>query len=96
MNIPVGVWIAAIVTLGLYFVSHLVISVWWASKVDTLLNGVQTELKEIITEMKAHRLNTFTKEDAARELGHIEKEHKLLWNRQDEIREEIIACKNGK
>lgn len=77
----------ATVTLSIFLITHICITVWWASRVNTLLDIVQKELREIVIEFKSMKSVYFTREEAARELAISEKEHKAIWKRIDEIRE---------
>ena len=63
------------VTLGIFVVSHIIITVWWASRVNTLLDVVQRDLSAIAVEFKGmhnvyvHR-EEFVAHKAASELEH--------------------------
>ena len=78
-------WVSVSVTLAIFVISHIIITVWWAAKVSTILNIVQSELKELIVEFKLSRDIYFTKVEAQRELAITEKEHKVMWKRIDEL-----------
>lgn len=86
-SIPQTAWISAIVTIGIFVLSHIGITIWWASRVSTLLQVVQSELKTIVVEFKESRNQFFTREEAAREIEIQEREHKAIWKRIDELRE---------
>lgn len=83
---PAPAWIAIVVTLGLFVITHIVITVWWASRVNTLLDVVQKELSEIVAELRGMKSAYFTREEAVRELAIADKEHKAMWKRIDEMR----------
>lgn len=87
MDIPPAAWIGSIVTIGIFVLSHIGITIWWASRVSTLLQVVQSELKTIVVEFKESRNQFFTREEAAREIEIEEREHKAIWKRIDELRE---------
>jgi hypothetical protein len=78
-------WLSIVITLGIFVVTHIIITVWWASRVNTLLDIVQAKLGEIVVELKRMEHAYVTKEDAARELAIAEKEHKAIWKRLDEL-----------
>ena len=71
--------------LSIFVLTNVLASVWWASKINTLLGIVQSKLDEIVIELKASHEVYFTKAEALRELAIAEKEHRALWKRFDEI-----------
>ena len=79
-------WIAIIVTLALFVVGHLITTVWWASKVSTLLDRVQTDLRDIVTELKAVRNVYVTKDDYLQRMISTDKEHTAIWGAIDALR----------
>lgn len=70
-------------------VGHICYSVWWAARINTTLEFVQKTLIEIATDLKAHKLNSYTKEDAAREFQEVRSNLKAQWERIDEIKKEL-------
>lgn len=84
---PSAAWIAIIVTLTIFVVTHIVITVWWASRVDTLLGVVQGSLKELVIELKSFHTMFVTREEASRELAIAEKEQKAMWKKIDDLHE---------
>jgi len=50
-------------TLGIFIITQIIVTVWWASKVNTLLDVVQKELTELIGEFKAMKEVYVRKED---------------------------------
>ena len=84
---PSAAWIAIIVTLTIFVVTHIVITVWWASRVDTLLSVVQSNLEKLVMELKSFHVMFVTREEAARELAIAEKEQKAMWKKIDELHE---------
>lgn len=71
---------------------HGFFSIWWASKVNTLLDVVQKDLGEMVSEMKSHKQTTFTREEAARELAICEKERTALWKKVDALTEKVNSA----
>ena len=71
------------ITLGIFVAGHLGITIWWASKVSTTLNFVQTELRELVTELKSIKEIYMKREDVIRELSLVEKEQKAIWKKID-------------
>jgi hypothetical protein len=47
-----GTIVTASVALGLYLVSHLIATVWWASKVTTSLHYIQDALEKSLRTME--------------------------------------------
>ncbi|GEM_PF-3717295 len=82
-------FISLAVTLGLFVFSHVCITIWWASRVNTLLSVVQSELKEIVDEFKSTRFIFSTKDEVSRALAISDKEHQAIWKRIDEIRNDL-------
>ena len=75
--------VAVAVTLAIFVVTHIIITVWWASRVNTLLDIVQGELKEIVLEFKGMREAYVTKETFAARIATSEKEHLAMWREID-------------
>ena len=73
-------------TLGIFVVSHICLTVWWASRVNTLLDIVQVELKEIVAELKASRGIFVSKEELAYRVSSSDKEHAALWKQIDALK----------
>ena len=76
-------WVAVIFTILI----QLVGTVWWASRMNTLLSILREDFKIIMAEMMVVKTSFVSKEDNARELAIAEKEHQALWKRIDELRE---------
>jgi len=74
-----------ITTVGIFLVLQLVASVWWASHTTTLLNVMQREMKEVLTELKAMRDGYVTKADFKTKCAILEKEHEAMWKKIDKI-----------
>lgn len=70
------------VTLSLIFfvLGHLGVTIWWASRVNTLLDVVQLQLKEISVELKSNHKLAMSKDVA-------EKEHIAMWRKIDLLME---------
>ena len=80
-------WVSVSITLAIFVISHIVITVWWASKVNTLLDVVQIELKELIHEFKATRAMYVSKEELAARIALSDKEHQAMWKRIDSMKQ---------
>lgn len=80
MNIAL---LIALVTLGIGLISHIVTTVWWASKITTILESAQKSLIELSVDMKAVNKTYVSKEDFAREMGHMEKRIDAAWEKID-------------
>lgn len=91
---PSIAWVSVVVTLGIFVTTHIVVTVWWASRVNTLLDIVQKNLGELVAELKSVDAKYFTREEAARELAIAEKEHKALWRKIDELKDEARKGEN--
>ena len=89
--IPASAWLTVSVTLAIFVFSHICITIWWASRVSTILDLVQLELKDVVAELKALRSTYVSKEDIAREMAITEKEHKALWKNVDELKKKVFG-----
>lgn len=86
---PPTAWIGLIGTLALFVLSHIGITIWWASKTNTLLDIVQRDLSELISELKGIKNSFVDKADLSRELAIAEKEHRAIWKNIDELKERV-------
>jgi len=75
----------ATATLAVFVVGHLFITIWWAARVNTLMQIVQRDLDSIIIEIRAMRKEFMSREEILRELVSAEKERKAIWKRVDEL-----------
>ena len=75
----------AIVALSIFILSHIGITIWWASRVNTVLSIVERDLKEIVAELKSMRDSYLSKEAFAYRIAQSDKEHSALWRRLDEV-----------
>ena len=82
---PTAAWISCIVAIATFVITHIVVTVWWASRVNTLLDIVQKNLGELVSELKTVKTSFVTKEEAARELAIAEKETRAIWKKLDAI-----------
>ena len=80
-------WITITVTLGLFVITHIVITVWWASRVNTLLDVVQSKLTEIVVNLKAMEGAYVKKEELAYRVATSDKEHAAMWKQIDELKD---------
>lgn len=77
------------ITLAIFVMGHLGITIWWASKVTVTLKFVQDELRELVTELKAIKIVYMKREDVVRELAIIEKEQIAIWKKIDTMQEKF-------
>jgi len=76
---------SVVVTLGLFLLTHLVASVWWASKVNTLLSILKIEVETILVEIKDMRAQYVLKSDYMHKISNIEQSQKAVWKKIDEM-----------
>ena len=81
---PSSVW-GAIVTLGIFVLSNIGLMIYWSAKITTLLGVVQTQLSDVVLELRSLRTIYVTKEEAAREITINEKERNALWKKIDAL-----------
>lgn len=72
-----------VTTLAIFFIIQVVASVWWASKMNTLLIVLQVETKEVLAELKAIRQTYVSKTDFTVKCTRIEGEQKKMWEKID-------------
>ena len=89
---PAGAWIGAVATLAIFVLSHIGITIWWASKVNTLLTIVQKDMSSIAGELKTAPGVYATKEDLAFRMGTMEKDHTALWKRIDALTDRLESA----
>lgn len=87
MEVPLGVWVSGILTLFIFVVTNLCVSIWWASRLNTIVETLSSELKDIAIELKSSRALFATKEDLIREVTIAERERKAIWLRIDKLHE---------
>ena len=83
------------ITLGIFVIGHLGITIWWASKVTVTLSFVQTELRDLVTELKSIKVIYMKREDVVRELAVIEKEQTAIWKKIDAMQEKLQNHQQG-
>ena len=82
-----------IVTVGIYLLTNLCVTIWWMSKVTVTLSFIQTELRDLVTESKSIKAIYMKREDVVRELATIEKEQVAIWKKIDSMQEELGGVK---
>ncbi len=82
---PTAAWIGIFVSIAIFLITHIIVSVWWASRVNTILELLQADFKEILVEFKSMRLNCVSKEENARDRVLIEKEFAAVWRKLDPV-----------
>lgn len=79
-------WIAIVVTISLFVVSHIIITVWWASKVNTTLDFVQQSLTALIEEIKMNRTLYVNKNDYQKDFDINNKDHGYIWEQLNKLK----------
>ncbi|HEY9874592.1 MAG TPA: hypothetical protein V6D12_14225 [Candidatus Obscuribacterales bacterium] len=77
--------VIGLATLGVGLIGHIVTTVWWASKITNILENAQKSLNELSIDMKSVNKTYVSKEDFARELGHVEKRLDAAWAKLDAL-----------
>lgn len=85
---PDAAWISIVVTVAIFVLTHIVVTVWWAAKVNTVLEVVEKKIETLIIELKATRDNSYRKEEAIRDVTLNDKEHEAMWKKIDLLLEE--------
>lgn len=63
----------AIISLTLGLVIHICTTVWWASRITTILERSQSDIRELLADTKMLSATYVKKEDYVREIAHLEK-----------------------
>lgn len=88
MNTQVVIALVSVVFLiCATIISHIVASVWWASKITTVLGFLQTTL----TRLEKHHESYHTKEQAGKDLALQAAQNSDLWKSLGEHRRKIEA-----
>lgn len=80
-------WISLTGTIAVFIVTHIILTVWWASKTNTLLDILQKELKDLIIELKSIKEVYVKRDDVSRELGVMQKAIDTMWTKIDKLQE---------
>jgi len=78
-------WVAISVTLVIFFLCQLIASVWWASRVNTILELMQHSLKVMSEKFEKIDSMYYSKEDAIRDSTVNDKEHQAMWKKLDAL-----------
>jgi hypothetical protein len=81
--------VIALITLGVGLLGHIVTTVWWASKITTILENALKSLMELSIEMKAVNKTYTSKEDFSREIGRIDKSQEAMWTKVDHLNDKV-------
>lgn len=78
-------WAAITVTIAIFVLGHLFVTIWWASRVNVTLEFVQKNLTELVVQLKSMESIYAKKED----LIVINKSLEASWKKLDKIQEQI-------
>lgn len=81
-------WSGIVIALAVFIMgllAHVFTTIWWASRITTILSILQSAVDEIRADKKTYS----TKEDLAREIAIADREHKAIWKNIDEIKQII-------
>lgn len=81
--------IIALVSLTLGLTIHGAASIWWASRITSILENTQRALMELMVDMKAVNKTYVTKEDCSKELARIDKSLEAMWNKVDHLNDKV-------
>lgn len=74
------------ISLGVAILIHLIGTVVWATRMSTLLDVLRKTLDSLAFEMKSLHKDYVGREEFAREMAIIEKEHLAIWKNVDEVK----------
>ena len=83
---PEVAWVGIIITLAIFVITHIGITIWWASRINTLMDIVQRDLGALIRELQDNRSKFLTKEEATKAIILSEKENIAIWKAIDTLR----------
>ena len=75
-----------VVTIAIFVITHIGLTIWWASRVSTLLDVVQKDLSDIIKEFQALRGSYVSKEELSYRIASSDKEHTAMWRQIDDLK----------
>lgn len=87
-------WIAvATICVSIFgsIMGHVIISVWWASKISTTLDFLQRS----IIDVQKHQDGYYPKEDAVKDLLRITDQLKAMWIVVDEMKNRIAEVEKN-
>lgn len=72
---------------GMTVVTHIVATVWWASKVNTTLQIVVQDVSLLVVELKSMKDTYVTQKEFIKAVNDGDKHRDAMWKRLDEIRD---------
>ena len=88
-----GIWITVSVTVSIFIITHLCLTIWWASRITTLLSVMQERLSSVVSKMENSDLTYVKKEEHAKDLALIQKAQDAAWKKIDHIQEKFLSNK---
>jgi hypothetical protein len=82
----------AVLTVGIFMLGHLITAVWWASKITTLLDGINGSLKKVTQVTEDHAKTFFLKEEADRYIALRNQQMAALEKDLKHVQEEMHKC----
>ena len=76
---------AVYISLGTFILIQVVSSVWWASRVNTILGIVQKDLGDLVAELKSMKENYVNKASCAEHKTGINQQVQALWAKVDQL-----------
>lgn len=102
MNLPLVAVIISATAFLFQFLIQLVVTVWWASKVNTVLGQVgenfcqvRRDLEKIGDELVTQRLTFLSKDEATREFAILEKNNTSLWGKVDGLKVSVTEIEKN-
>lgn len=72
-------------TVSIFIIVQIVASVWWASRVNTILGIVQRELGDLVAELRAMKENYVNKAEFEKHSVPCKSQFDAIWKRIDQL-----------
>ncbi len=92
---PDAAWIGIVVTIGIFFLTHIVVTVWWASKIDTRLELFSKEFavykEKSMTKEEVNGALKIVQGDQLLVSELLKRDSKDLWKEIEEMKDRLIS-----
>lgn len=85
--------IVSIIALSLTIITHLIATVWWASKMTANQASMKETVDKLAEKLDGHSDLLYTKHQAHDDFTARDAQLAALWKRQDELKEDVVFMK---
>jgi hypothetical protein len=82
-----------IITLAIFIMGNLVATVWWASKITSMVDNLHSIVEKLASVIDDHTKNLYTKSEAMTDLKKIEETIAKMWERIDAAQSMALELK---